>query len=307
MIAQFQFWDVPSFFDWWVSADNLEPSLMNFYLGTGGLILPDQSYYTSDSAEMQNHREAYRTFIVEQLTLSGRTPEEAGDDADKCIEIETELAVYQKLEPYVSLKQSFIHISQEELISKYPNVNFTMLLPRMGIQEVGRERKNIIVKAPAFYDRLSGFFAKRSPESLIPYLRWHLVYNLSPLLSKEFLAATLKVDANLMGISQQPERWHKCVAATKSALPSTTDKLFIDHFFSEDDRQIALTMLDYIRSAFKSDLEHVKWMSDESRSAALDKLHNIFFECGHPVILLLRCMRVPLLDADALQETSRKR
>ena len=58
---------------------------------------------------------------------------------------------------------------------------------------------------------------------------------MSPLLGKEFLEATLKVDANLMGISKQPERWHKCVAATKSALPTTVEKLFIEHYFSEDE------------------------------------------------------------------------
>jgi putative endopeptidase len=184
IMAQFQFWDVPAFFDWWVGADNLKPELMNFYLGTGGLILPDQSYYTDDSDEMQSHREAYREFIVTQLTLAGRTEEEANSDADKCIEIETELAVYQKLEPYVSLKQSFIHISQRELIAQYPNLNFTVLFHKMGIDDLGTHRKNIIVKAPGFYEKLSGFFAKRSAKSLIPYMRWHLVYNLSPLLSQ---------------------------------------------------------------------------------------------------------------------------
>jgi len=284
IMAQFQFWDVPAFFDWWVGADNLHPEKMNFYLGAGGLILPDQTYYLENSDEMKDHRAAYREFIVTQLTLAGRTPEQANEDADSCIEIETELAVYQKLEPFVSLKQSFKHITQAELIENYPNVNFTMLIDRMGISDVGVKRKNIVVKTPNFYDRLSDFFAKHSPQSLIPYLRWHLTYNLSPLLSKDFLAATLKVDANLMGISQQPERWHKCVAATKSALPSITDKLFIDNFFSEDDRQVALTMLDYIRHAFKSDLEKVQWMSQESRSAALEKLSQIFFECGHPMV-----------------------
>ena len=284
MMSQFQFWDVPAFFDWWVGADNLHPEKMNFYLGTGGLILPDASYYMDNSEEMKSHRAAYREFIVTQLTLAGRTPEEADRDADQCIEIETELSVYQRLEPWVTLKKSFKHISQEELVSSYPNVNFTMLLDNLGIPDAGVTRKNIVVKSPAFYGHLSDFFGKHSPKSLLPYMRWHLVYNLSPLLSNDFLKATLKVDANLMGISQQPERWHKCTAATKSALPSITDKLFIDNFFSEDDRQIALTMLDYIREAFKSDLEHVKWMSESSRTAALEKLSQIFFECGHPLV-----------------------
>jgi predicted metalloendopeptidase len=94
----------------------------------------------------------------------------------------------------------------------------------------------------------------------------------------------LKVDANLMGISKQPERWHKCVAATKSALPETTEKLFVEHYFSEDDRQVALTMLDYIRDAFKEDIETAPWITEETRTAAEEKLTNIFFECGHPAV-----------------------
>eukprot|EP00960_Hanusia_phi_P033122 750291-Hanusia_phi.AAC.3 len=278
-----QFWDVPAFFDWWVGADNLEPQLMNFYLGTGGLILPDYTFYTENNDEMKSHRAAYREFIVTQLTLAGLSEEQANKDADICFEIETELAVYQRLEPYVSLKNSFKHISQKDLVESYPNLNFTLLFDRMGISQIGIERNNIVVKAPEFYNRLNDFFGKRSAKSLIPYLRWHLVYNLSPLLSHQFLEATLKVDANLMGISKQPERWHKCVAATKSALPMIVDQLFIDNYFSEEDRKIALTMLDYIRDAFKQDLEQVAWMSEQARSAALEKLANIFFECGHPL------------------------
>jgi predicted metalloendopeptidase len=195
VMAQFQYWDVPAFFDWWVGADNLEPTKMNLYFGTGGLILPDQSYYTADTAEMRSHRAAYREYIVTQLKLAGRSAEEAERDADACVEIETELAIYQRLEPYVPLKDSFHHINQSELESSLPNINFRTLFDRLNISDVGTGRKNIVVKAPQFYNRLSDFFGKRSPKSLIPYLRWHLTYNLSPLLSKPFLEATLKARA----------------------------------------------------------------------------------------------------------------
>ena len=283
VMSQFQFWDVPAFFDWWVGADNLKPELMNLYFGTGGLILPDYTFYTEGTAEMKSHRAAYRDFIVTQLKLTGLSDKEANHDADVCMEIETELAVYQRLEPYVSLKESFVHMSHDDFIAQNPNIDFTMLFEKMGIKDAGVERNNIVVKAPEFFHKLNDFFGKRSAKSLIPYLRWHLTYNLSPLLGREFLEATLKVDANLMGISKQPERWHKCVAATKSALPTTTEKLFIEHYFSEDDRQVALTMLDFIRDAFRKDLDGVPWMTEESRTAAKEKLENIFFECGHPM------------------------
>jgi putative endopeptidase len=184
VVSKFQFWDVPAFFDWWVGADNLEPDLMNLYFGNGGLILPDYTYYTVDSEEMRSHRAAYREFIVTQLRLAGLSDEEAQDDADTTLEIETELAVYQRLEPWVSLKESFAHLSQEELAAKAPNVDFKLLFEKMGIPDIGTKRKNLVLKAPAFFARLSDFFEKRSAKSLVPYLRWHLVYNLSPLLSQ---------------------------------------------------------------------------------------------------------------------------
>ena len=135
VMAQFQFWDVPAFFDWWVGADNLEPSIMNLYFGTGGLILPDYSFYTEGSAEMQSHRAAYREFIVTQLKLAGLSDEEANHDADVCMEIETELAVYQRLEPYVALKKSFVHISHDEFLKQNPNINFKLLFDKMGIED----------------------------------------------------------------------------------------------------------------------------------------------------------------------------
>jgi hypothetical protein len=201
VISRFQYWDVPAFFDWWVGADNLEPELMNLYFGTGGLILPDYTFYTEGSAEMRSHRAAYREFIVTQLKLTGLSDKEANRDADDCLEIETELAVYQRLEPYVGLKDSFVHLSHDEFIAQNPNINFTKLFAAMHINEVGVDRANIIVKAPEFFHKLNDFFAKRSAKSLRSYLRWHLTYNLSPLLSHEFLAATLKVCLCMLAVS----------------------------------------------------------------------------------------------------------
>lgn len=210
VMALFQYWDVPAFFDWWVGADNLEPTLMNLYFGTGGLILPDQSYYTQDTPEMRSHRAAYREYIVTQLRLAGRPPADAERDADACLEIETELAIYQRLEPYVPLKDSFVHINQTQLEASVPNVDFRLLFARLNISSVGTGRDNIVVKAPQFYSRLSDFFGRRSPESLVPYLRWHVVYNLSPLLSLPFLEATLKVEPPLPSPpSAVPLSWGK--------------------------------------------------------------------------------------------------
>lgn len=42
----------------------------------------------------------------------------------------------QRLEPYVTLKQSFVHISQKELYDTYPNIAFATLFKKMQVSSV---------------------------------------------------------------------------------------------------------------------------------------------------------------------------
>jgi hypothetical protein len=68
---------------------------------------------------------------------------------------------------------------------------------------------------------------RRSAAYWAPYLRAHVVYNLSPLLSRPFLDATFGIDAALEGVEEAPPRWQKCVSAVKHALPGTVDRLYV--------------------------------------------------------------------------------
>ena len=72
---------------------------------------------------------------------------------------------------------------------------------------------------------LSEKLGNHSATYWVPYLRTHLIYNLSPLLSEQFLNATFKLDADLEGMEARPPRWKKCVGAVKHALPGLTDEV----------------------------------------------------------------------------------
>jgi hypothetical protein len=56
----------------------------------------------------------------------------------------------------------------------------------------------------AWVQALSEIVGNHSARYWVPYLRTHLIYNLSPLLSEKFLNATFKLDADLQGMSSTP-------------------------------------------------------------------------------------------------------
>ena len=70
-------------------------------------------------------------------------------------------------------------------------------------------RSKIVMDSPYFYSMLSESFQNRTVDYWIPYLRAHVIYNLSPLLSQSFLNATFHIDSQLEGVEESPPRWKK--------------------------------------------------------------------------------------------------
>ena len=77
--------------------------------------------------------------------------------------------------------------------------------------------------------------------------RGTLRYNLSPLLSENFLNATFKLDADLEGMESRPPRWKKCVGAVKHALPGLTDELYVTKLFPKKADEDAHVMMSQLR------------------------------------------------------------
>eukprot|EP00961_Rhodomonas_salina_P204171 2755184-Rhodomonas_salina.1 len=76
----------------------------------------------------------------------------------------------------------------------YDQVMIKTMTGYAPIEDVGTERDNIVVKAPDFFHKLNDFFDKHSPESLIPYLRWHLVSARSRSLATLDLRRRVRID-----------------------------------------------------------------------------------------------------------------
>ena len=194
-------------------------------------------------------------------------------------------------EPYTG-SDAYLHYDLKDLEQHSPDIPwaayFAHIREGCDAEEVGclagldGGRSKVVMDAPYFYSKLSEAFKNRSAEYWAPYLRAHVIYNLSPLLSAPFLNATFRIDSELEGIEESPPRWKKCVSAVKHALPGVVDRLYVSAVFPAQAKQDAKVMLEQLRDAFVQNLKTVDWMDAKTRAQAVRKARAIQFNIGSP-------------------------
>lgn len=66
--------------------------------------------------------------------------------------------------------------------------------------------------------------------------------------------------------------WRICITDTDEKLSFALSSMFIKHAFDRKSKQDAKAMVDQIKSAFKDNLPHLKWMDEATRALAKDKV-----------------------------------
>lgn len=288
----FELWSIPTMIKLSVSADEKRPLQHDLFFESAGLVLPDYSYYDSDNDEKAaRHVEALREYLKTITMLAGYSEEEAELSANRTVEIERQLAQFQSDEPYEPIQDSYMHMNMTALLEHAPNIPWKKYFAGLTdgcamegedcLRTLGRD-DNMVMDAPYFYLKLSEAFGNNTYEYWKPYLRTHVVYNLSPLLPKAFLNATFTLDAELDGIQDQPQRWHKCVMAVQHGLPALTDQLYTKEYFPESAEKTAAVMMEELRNAFIQNLDSVAWMDPGTKQAAMKKAESIEFNIGGP-------------------------
>jgi len=269
-----------------------EPLKHDLFLDAGGMILPDATYYDEEDEAAQNSMTALKAYLKNISMYTGYSEEEAHHSANRTVEIEMALAQFMYDEPIVKLENSYVHMNLTELEAHAPNIPWAKYFGGIegGCQDEGVTclsdmdggRKKLVMDSPYFYQALSEKLGNHTAEYWVPYLRMHLIYNLSPLLSEQYLNATFQLDADLEGMEARPPRWKKCVGAVKHALPGLSDELYTQKLFPAKAKKDAEVMMTQLRDAFVDNLKGVSWMDESTKKAALEKAESIEFNIGAP-------------------------
>ncbi|XP_077004410.1 kell blood group glycoprotein isoform X2 [Tamandua tetradactyla] len=114
-----------------------------------------------------------------------------------------------------------------------------------------------------------------------------LVNTLSPALDSNFQEARWELSQKLRELTERPPmpvypRWMKCVEETGTFFEPTLAALFVHEAFSPNTQSAAMELFSAIKDAFRTHLERLPWMSEETQKEAQDRVTKLQMKMGAP-------------------------
>ncbi len=279
-VARLQASGVNVLFRYYPSVDAHDAAHYVADLDRGGLGLPDRDYYLDKAASADSTRRAYVAHVARMFVLAGEDSAMAAGDAGRVLSLETELAKAQltrvaRRDPKASDHQ--MPVSGLERIA--PNVQWASYFQDVGVTA---PLAKVNVDEPAFMRTVSALVASRPLEDWRAYLRYHALSNAAPWLSSAFVNENFAFSQRFSGAKQLLPRWKRCLHATDGEIGEALGQAYVAKTFPPEAKAKAKQVIDDIRAAFKQRLLKLTWMSDPTRSHALDKLARMGEKVGYP-------------------------
>jgi endothelin-converting enzyme/putative endopeptidase len=139
------------------------------------------------------------------------------------------------------------------------------------------------VATPAFFAEVSKRLEAEPLAIWKDYLRFHLANARAPYLSSAFVLEDFAFYAQyLKGAQEIQPRWKRCVEMIDNQLGEALGQVFVRRVFTPEMKAAALDMASRIESVMERRLKTREWMSEETRRAAIAKLHAIRNKIGYP-------------------------
>jgi putative endopeptidase len=115
------------------------------------------------------------------------------------------------------------------------------------------------------------------------YLRWKVLDAGASLLSEELDQQNFEFySKTLRGVEQPLPRWKRAVANVNANLGEVVGKVYVARHFPPQAKEQMLELVSNLIKAYEISIKELDWMSDETKTQALDKLSKFTPKIGYP-------------------------
>ncbi|XP_054159302.1 endothelin-converting enzyme homolog isoform X2 [Oppia nitens] len=280
-------------FTWAVGADERNSSHNIIQIDQNGLGLPSRDYYLNKSANNEVLK-AYLTFMTKVGVLLGGEENTTTNQMIQVLDFETKLAqITIPADQRRDDERTYHKMTLKDLNRKSRAVNWVQYF-RFAFNQINKtitENEPIVVYSPDYMINLTLLIDEYLMDNqkkivLANYLSWSAVQTLTSCLSKPFREASKILRKALMGSEGSESPWRYCVTDTNGVMGFALGAMFVKAVFHGESKQMAQTMIEEVRDAFKNNLPHLKWMDEETRDLAKDKADAITDMIGFPDFIL---------------------
>ncbi|WP_150461888.1 M13 family metallopeptidase [Nesterenkonia ebinurensis] len=302
--AQWQREDVDGLLSAGALRDMGDPTRMLWFIGQGGLGLPDEAYYREDKhAETRQKYQQYLTTIFaiagyadngdrasrektgtgsgSSEAIEGMSAEGANDAASSVLELETALASHHW--DRVACRD----YQKQYNLKTRGEVEEAMPLVAEAIQGWGltdSQAAEIVVAQP---EVLSAFQSALIEQPLQAWKHWlsaKLITAFAPLLHSELVDVHFEFySKTLNGTPKLKERWKRGVALTNAHLGEDVAQIYVARHYPPQARQAMDELIAALVEAYRRSISELEWMGEQTRAKALEKLEALRPMIGYPV------------------------
>lgn len=260
----------------WIDSKN--PDTYTVWVGHAGLGLPDKSYYERDTERMSEMRDAYRNHIARMLGLAG--VENADAKANAVFDLEKSIAaLHWDRADRRDANRTYNRMDRTALETLAPGFPWTEYFAAAGVGD----RNEFVVREKDAFPGLASLFAETPVEVWRDYLTLKLINSFSSYLPKEIDDASFEFyGKTLSGQQEQRSREKRGINLVNGQLDQAVGKIYIDRYFPEESKQQMTEMFENIRSALRTRIENLAWMSPQTKTAALVKLNKMTAKIAYP-------------------------
>lgn len=249
-------------------------------VGQGGMSLPAKDYYTQNMPMFKMLRGKFLVYATEIFQQLGESGEKASKDAQKILDIETQLAnsSMSRTEERNIMAQ-YNKMPMTELEKTTPNIDWATIYETFGIKSID----TIIVAQPLFMKQLNKMAKSVSIGDWKTYLRFHLLSNEAGKLTDTLAKISFNFwGKTFQGAKVMQPRWKRAVKGTNGSLGELLGQLYVAKYFSPEAKARVHEMVSNIIAAYKQRISQVSWMSPETKKYALAKLDKITLKLCYP-------------------------
>jgi putative endopeptidase len=248
--------------------------------GQAGLGLPDRDYYFRSDPKSVRIRELYVAHIARMLQLAGDSAASAQASAAAVMRLETALAQGSKTN--VDLRDpvaNYHKMPVADVQKLMPNFDWAAYFAGLGLAAPAV----VDVGQPDFFKTFDGLLATTPVADWRAYLRWHLLHAAAPYLSASFVTANFEFYGRaLSGTLELRDRWKRVLATVDGTIGEDLGQLYVAEYFPPRSKARMLQLVGNLRAALRDRLQHVEWMDEQTRAAAVVKLDALGVKIGYP-------------------------
>ncbi len=247
------------------------------YMGAGGLGL-SRDYYVD--AKVADKLAKYQEFVAKMFTTFGDDEATAKKNAATIVAFEKSLAEpMMTKEERRDTRKMYNPMSVAELSKLSPGIDWDGHLKGIGVTDLDK----IIVTDLGYFKALSGILASRSVEDIKLLLRWGAINNSLGVLSTDLETANWEFYSKEMrGAKKQRPRDERALGNLNGAVGEALGKLYVDKMFPPEAKKKAEEMIDNVMLGFEKRIAGLEWMSEETKTKALEKLHKLTVKIAYP-------------------------